>query len=281
MRLTVVGRGPAAPQPDTPASGSLVESRRTALLVDCGPGVVNRLSRLRDPHSLSAIVITHAHFDHFLDLVPFRYLLPWEGAVGPRPRIWLPPGGAARLAALAPAVSERPTFFQEAFDAAEYDPEAGLAVGDLQLTFHLARHYIPAWGITVTDASGARIVFSADTGPSRELVEAAYDADLLVCEATLDSPAEDDAERGHLTPGEAVSVAREAGVRNLLLTHFASASRADRVRQCAAAGLPAAAADPGLMLEVTPRAPAGKRPDAGSSDAPAVAGPAGRGWPAV
>ena len=53
MRLTVIGCGTAQPQPDTPASGLLVESGDTRVLLDCGQGVISRLERHIDPLSLS------------------------------------------------------------------------------------------------------------------------------------------------------------------------------------------------------------------------------------
>ena len=59
MRLTVLGCGPAAPQPDTPASGLLVQSGSTAILLDCGQGVAARLVKRVQLDQLSAIVIGH------------------------------------------------------------------------------------------------------------------------------------------------------------------------------------------------------------------------------
>ena len=77
MRLTVLGCGPAAPQPDTPASGLLVESGSTAILLDCGQGVAARLDRRIEPADLAAVIIGHMHADHFIDLAGLRYRFPW------------------------------------------------------------------------------------------------------------------------------------------------------------------------------------------------------------
>ncbi len=120
MRLTVIGSGPAAPQPDSPASGHLIRSDGTAVLMDCGYGVVGRLRSTMDPRQLTGVVVGHLHADHFLDLAALRYLHPWDGANDGRPAVWLPPGGRQRLAGLARMMSERPTFFEEAFDLCEY-----------------------------------------------------------------------------------------------------------------------------------------------------------------
>ena len=100
LRLTVLGCSTAAPHPATPTAGYLVEWGSTAVLLDCGQGVIRNLQKVLDPHDLSGIVIGHMHADHYLDIVGLRYLYPWgEPAPVPLP-IHLPPGGRARLDAL-------------------------------------------------------------------------------------------------------------------------------------------------------------------------------------
>jgi ribonuclease BN (tRNA processing enzyme) len=249
MRLTVVGSGTSQPQPETPASGILVETGSTAVLVDCGQGVIRELMASRDPRELDAIVVGHMHADHFLDLVSLRYLLPWEGVAGAHVTVYLPPGGRARMAELAAAISERPEFFDDAFAILEYDPAQGLEIGDLTIAFVQGQHYVPAWGFAITDPDGHRIVISGDSGPSDDLVAAARGADLLVIEATLRSADHDDPRRGHLTPEEAIDMAARAGVPQTVLVHF----RADHLGriETACAGRPGVIPGrPGLVVEV-------------------------------
>ena len=107
MRLTIIGAGTSAPQPETPASGILVETASTALLIDCGQGVIRGLMAHRDPRDLDAIIVGHLHADHYIDLVSLRYLMPWTGFTGRRIPVLLPPGGRARVDQLAAAISER------------------------------------------------------------------------------------------------------------------------------------------------------------------------------
>ena len=221
MRLTVLGCGPAAPQPDTPASGLLVESGSTAILLDCGQGVAARLVRRIEPGRLSAVIIGHMHADHFIDLAGLRYRFPWGERMTPRLPVLLPPGGLARFGELAGVVSERTGFFDDAFEVREYDPAATDRIGDIDVGYVPGLHYVPAWGVSLVDPDGTRIVYVGDTGPNPDLAAAAADADLMVCEATLGSADEDDpVRRGHLTIDEAIDHGRAARARRLLITHY-------------------------------------------------------------
>jgi ribonuclease BN (tRNA processing enzyme) len=254
VRLTVVGSGTSQPQPETPASGLLIETESTAVLVDCGQGIIRELMSIRDPRELDAIVIGHMHADHYIDLVALRYLLPWEGVASAHIPVLLPPGGKARVDALATAISERPTFFDDAFSLIEYDPSHRIHVGDLTLGFVAGQHYVPAWGCLVTGPDGARIAISGDTGPSDGFVAAARGADLVVAEATLADSAFDDPRRGHLTAAEAIEMADRAGAPQVVLVHFRAALR-DQISQACAGRPGAIVGRPGLQVEVVAAEP--------------------------
>jgi ribonuclease BN (tRNA processing enzyme) len=253
LRVTVLGCGTALPHPATPAAGFLVEWETTAVLLDAGQGVVRRLQRDHDPRRLAGIVVGHMHADHYLDLVGLRYLFPWADRPDVRLPVHLPPGGTERLEALADAISERPGFFETAFEIDEYQPDLPLAIGPFVLRFQRARHYVPAWGISVEAPDGARIVYTGDTGPSEAMTEFAHGADLLLVEAALMRPDDDDPERGHLTVEEAVGLASRADVRAALLVHYAPDRRAELEAECASAGGWIAPAFAGQRLTVAPR----------------------------
>ena len=71
--------------------------------------------------------------------------------------------------------------------------------------------------------AGRRLVITGDTGPSRTVTDLARGADLLVHEATFGQDEADRArETGHSTAAEAAGVARDAGVRRLVLTHISA-----------------------------------------------------------
>jgi ribonuclease BN (tRNA processing enzyme) len=248
-RVTVIGAGTSAPQPETPASGILIETASTGVLVDCGQGVIRGLMSLRDPRELDAIIVGHLHADHYIDLVSLRYLMPWAGFTGRRVPVLLPPGGRQKLEELASAISERQGFFDHTFEVAEYDPERRVEIGDLSIDFLPGRHYVPAWGCAIRDRAGAFIVVSGDTGPSDALIEASRGADLFIVEATLLTAAEDDPTRGHLTFDEAIEMGARAGAGRTVLVHHRPQNH-DAMLAALANRPDAVAGRPGLVIDL-------------------------------
>ena len=252
LRLTVLGCTTAAPHPAAAAAGFLVEWGRTALLLDVGQGVVRELQQVMDPHDLTAIVVGHMHADHYLDLVGLRYLYPWGTPAESALPVYLPPGGRAKLDALATAISERSGFFDASFEAVEFEPDAVLRLGELSLRFVRGRHYVPAWGVVVEAPDGARLAYTGDTGPSDVVATAVHGADLLLVEAALPDASLDDEERGHLTGEEAIELARVAAARSTLIVHYDPARRGELDALCSDSGFAIGTAVSGLAVTVNP-----------------------------
>jgi len=70
---------------------------------------------------------------------------------------------------------------------------------------------------------GKSIAYCLDTRPCPQSVELARDADWLIHEATYTNMLAEEAHAyGHSTASDAARTARDAGARNLLITHFSS-----------------------------------------------------------
>lgn len=253
-RVTIVGSGTSVPQPETPASGILLETASTGILLDCGQGVIRALMPTRDPRDLDAILVGHLHADHYIDLVSLRYLLPWSGFTGRRLPVLLPPGGRQRMAELAAAISEREGFFDEAFEVIEYDPSATVTIGDLSIELLAGLHYVPAWGFVIRDRADRKVVISGDTGPNQALVDAARGADLFIVESTMLTAAEDDPIRGHLTVDEALDIGERAAADQTVLVHYRPQNR-EAIAAACFARVGAVAGRPGLVFELDRPAP--------------------------
>ena len=85
VRITVLGKSPSWQDVDGACSGYLIEEGNYRLLLDCGNGVFSKLRRFIDYVDVDAVVISHLHADHFLDLVPFSYALTYAPRQQPVP----------------------------------------------------------------------------------------------------------------------------------------------------------------------------------------------------
>jgi ribonuclease BN (tRNA processing enzyme) len=217
VRITVLGKSPAWQDADGACSGYLVAGAGSLVLLDCGPGVFGKLRRFVDYRDIDAVVISHLHADHILDLVPFASGLRY-GPGEARPRLFAPPGAPETFAGLCAGGNMTPDHIELAFDVTVYDPGQPLRVGGLDVRFQPVPHYIPTNAVEFSD-NGGRFTFSSDCGPSEALCEFAAGTDLFFVEATLPR-VEDEADRGHLTPAEAGEHGAKAGARRLVLTHF-------------------------------------------------------------
>ena len=231
MRITVLGKSPSWQDIDGACSGYLVQEDGFSLLLDCGNGVFSKLRRFCDYVDVDAVLVSHLHADHFLDLVPFSYALTyaprqqpvpvagWPGTPEPaRPELWAPAGALECFRALGRSWDSE-ELIEQAFMLHEYEAPDELELGPFRLRFCQVPHYTASHAVEIADGSGARFTFSADCAPNEDLVRFARATDLLVIEATLPRP-ERTGERGHLTPYEAGEHGRRAGARRLVLTHF-------------------------------------------------------------
>ena len=241
MKLTVLGRSPARPNPGEACAGYLVEGGGSRVLMDVGPGVVAQLLRRNTPDELDAVVISHMHTDHCLDLVTLRYCYPWIDVAKKRLLVIVPPGATAQLSEMALGAGYV-NFFDKSFIFVEHDGKRPIEVGNLRLEPDETQHFVRTWGFRIsargTDEDPDRILsYSADAGPCPALPRLADSAELFLCEAGLRSLAEDDPEpqsRGHLMPDEAGRIARESHAKRLLLTHIPLPDRGEWAMEQAA-----------------------------------------------
>ncbi len=262
MRLTVLGRSTAVPNPGEACSGHLVEAGETRVLVDVGPGVVAQLLKLYQPTDLTALVISHMHADHMLDLVTLRYAFPWVHPPPARLPVVAPPGSMDQLLDLARAAGDA-RFFETTFDIREHDGASELAFNGLRLTPMETQHYVPTWGFRIAasraggDGAAARtLAYSADSGPCDALLELARDADLLIHDA-MHSDHDYQLRRGwgHSPARAGVAVAERAGAKRLALFHHSPDATDDMIdevvsRTAARTDVPVFAAAEGSYLDV-------------------------------
>jgi ribonuclease BN (tRNA processing enzyme) len=218
-------------------SGYLITHAGFTLLLDCGSGVFAKLRAYADPAAVDAVLISHLHADHMLDVLPFSFALA-TGMLADTPRkpaLWAPAGARAAFAAYAEVVGMEDQI-NDGFAVSEYYSDSRLELGPLTVAFCAVPHFIPAWACDIRSDDGTRITFGGDCGPNDAIVELAQGTDLLMLEATEGvGPHLGNPPRGHLTAPEAGELARRAAAQRLLLTHYSDQLDAEALRNAAAA----------------------------------------------
>jgi len=161
------------------------------------------------------------HADHFLDLVPYRYALEYglpnsEGHN--KPRLYLPPQGVKSLNRVVSPFAESKTFFSDVFEVSEYKPEIPLQLGRFVVGFVAVRHYLPTYALSITGSK--KLAYTSDSALCPELLQVAKDADLFLCNVGRCLGANIAHLWGHLLPEEAGALAKEAGVKRLMISHL-------------------------------------------------------------
>jgi ribonuclease BN (tRNA processing enzyme) len=221
VRLTVIGMSGSYPGPDSPASCYLVEQAYAGgvfrVLLDLGNGALGGLQRHIELDQVDAVLFSHLHADHCLDLCGFYVVRKYmQGCAGTAPVPVYGPTGTADRMARAYDLPTDPGMRHE-FDFREF-PAGGFTLGPLQIRTTRVAHPVEAYALRV-EAGGRSLVYSGDTGVCDPLVDLASGADLFLCEASfLEAP--DNPPDLHLTGRQAGEHATRAGAGRLVLTHI-------------------------------------------------------------
>ena len=215
MRLTIVGCAGSFPGPESPASCYLLEHDGHRIVLELGNGSFGALQRCADVYDIDAVLLSHLHADHCLDLTSY-YVARRYHPDGPKPRIpVLGPAGTAERMARAYDMPRDPGMTAE-FEFRDH--AAVTEVGPFTIRTAPANHPVEAYSMRV-EAGGSSLVFSGDTGATDELVRLGEGADLALFEASWPSRASNPPDL-HMSAAEAADHATRAGIDRLVLTHL-------------------------------------------------------------
>lgn len=192
-----------------------MQSPQANVWLDAGPGTLANLQEVCSIGDLDAIVLTHAHPDHWLELPVLANAIQWY-----EPRSRLPVYSNAHMAGQARALIGPD--IEIPFDWRVVETSDQVAIRDQMWTFAETDHYIPTLA-TRTDCDAESIVFTSDTGPGFSLepmVERSGSIDLALIESTFLERSEHPSAL-HLAADEAGQLAERAGVGRVVLTHQA------------------------------------------------------------
>jgi ribonuclease BN (tRNA processing enzyme) len=199
----------------------MVEHEGFLLVLDLGYGTLPRLLDLLGSSvadGLDAVVITHEHADHMVDLHGL-FRARWFGrANGPRIPLFAPEPVLGKVVALEdPETAEnlRAVFSWRPLPAPPYE------LGPFILESVALPHHVLTAGVRLT-AAGLTIAYTGDTGPDPALLDLGRNADVYIVDATYPTPRSAPAGRPRwlLSAAEAGQIATDAGARRLVLTHF-------------------------------------------------------------
>jgi ribonuclease BN (tRNA processing enzyme) len=246
LTVTVLGSAGTYAQADNPCSGYLLRSESTTVWLDCGPGTLGALQQHVALGDVDAVVVSHQHPDHWLELPVVRNA--WRYGLGRTGLPVLATAGVLDLAATVLDADLAPTF-----DATVIADGSVERVGDLSFRFSRTDHPVETMACRVTDGTRT-FAYSADTGPAWSFAALDPDGegfDLALCEATLDADQAGSVQ--HLTGRQAGAMARAAGVRRLAIAHLLADTESRRELEAAAPDAfdgPVEVASPGTTFTV-------------------------------
>lgn len=223
LSLTIVGCSGSFAGPDSPASCYLLqtehEGRTWSLVLDLGSGALGALQRHVDPLEVEAVVLSHLHPDHCLDLTGLHVMRRHHPVGLPSGRLAVyGPAGTAERIARAQGV-ESATDVQDAFRFVTVRERQDLTVGPFRLVPFAVNHPVPAFGYRV-EAGGVTIAYTGDTDACPALLALMADADLVLADSAF-VEGRDTREGIHLSGRRAAEAAVAAGgVQRLMLTHI-------------------------------------------------------------
>lgn len=230
MKLTVVGCSGSFPGPDSPASCYLLQEQHNGrvwnLLLDLGNGALGPLQRHIGLHQIDAIVISHLHPDHCMDLCGLFVVQKYDpialGEQRPPIPVFGPQDTGARISrANGVTVAETRDVhgLDPQFDFKTLRSGITFRVGPFTITPTRVNHPVEAYGVRV-EAGGRSLAYTGDTDACPALAGLLGGADLALADAAF-VEGRDTIEGIHLSGARAAQAALDAGgVARLMLTHI-------------------------------------------------------------
>ena len=185
MKLTILGSSGTYAAQGGACTGYLIDAGGVKVWLDCGPGTLGRLGDFVKLEELEAVVVSHEHPDHCLELPVLYNALRYH-----RSRALLKVFGTADTKQLIARIVGRP--LEAVFDWRIVTSGDEAKIGDGRWSFDRTDHPPETLAVKV-EADGRSLVFSSDTGPGWTGKSFAEEVDVLLCESTF-AHDEDDAD---------------------------------------------------------------------------------------
>lgn len=216
MKLKILGTQSPYNTPGHNCPGFLIKDNNTNLMLDSGSGSHSLLDYPNDLKNLS-VILTHLHRDHYNDIYNLQYsslVFHNQKRIEKPINIFLP----ATPQHIHDDILGEPDAFAQYQDINKF---SNLKIGNMNISFCPTDHPRETYATKVKNGNRT-IVYTSDTSFSAKdrLVQFAKGADLLICEASLLKEHGFPEICSHLTAYQAGTIAKEANVKGLILTHF-------------------------------------------------------------
>lgn len=209
MKLICLGINGPYPAPGGATSGYLVIHGNTRLQMDMGSGVLSALTSFTPPEELTAVLLSHWHYDHCSDLLPLIYRMEILANTPPL-KVY---GPADETSLVRQALLK-----SSAFCVHDLHPGDSLTLGEVQVQAGLARHPVPGLMLRLT-AQDRRLCYTGDTNLVEGLTDFARDCHLLLADGLFPAKAWNEG-KPHLSAELAAQLALDAGAERLVITHL-------------------------------------------------------------
>ena len=220
--LTVLGTDGSYPAPGGACSGYLLQADGFCTWLDAGPGTLANLQLHMPLAHLDAVVISHAHPDHWSDLeglyVAMRYFIGRQALP-----VYAPEGLRDLM------IGEKP---DGTFDWHVISDGESADLGPARWTWSRTDHPVETLA-SRAEVQGRSLGYSADTGPRWSLANLGEGLSVALVEASLTTEAEGTLQ--HLSARQAGATAAMAGAERLVITHLAPPIDRGQARHQAAA----------------------------------------------
>lgn len=229
MKLIILGSGTCVPSLKRGAPANYLEAENRQILIDCGSGTLLQLEKSGKSYKdIDAIFVTHTHPDHVAGIMPMIHALLATPLFKREKELLLigPKGFKKFYEQCIASVMGKPRTFSmqiiEIEDKMDYPPFHVLTAGTVHSENSIAYRF---------EHEGKSVVITGDADYDQGIVKLSRNCDLLIADCSF---VESMKAGNHMTPRECGLVAREAGVKKLLLSHLHTLPfpDSDRLKEC-------------------------------------------------
>lgn len=206
MKLIPLGVSGAYPKKNMGTSSYLLIGQKTKVMLDFGSGALSRLGEFTDVEHLDAVILTHLHADHCVDMLLLQYYLQLNKLRNFR--VYLPNTDCAIGRELASC---------SAMSLIYIDDHLSCNVGEFDIQYFPMTHPVKTFGVRISD--GVRVIaYSGDSTFNDNLFKLADQADLFLCDCSITAQKKSE-HSPHMSVEESAEITKRCKTR-LCMTHF-------------------------------------------------------------